>query len=185
MAVIQAVVYDNLTAIEVGMTERGRYVNDRAGLEALGLLSRDKALQVCHCVCKECCVARANQHRTITVCVAARIEGHHDQFLSLEPIQGICLALCKVITVNILKARLVGRLVITDAHAVGIATAHVILGVVDDYAVLCAYYGRFTHLTAACYVIYDIVLTRTAGTEYRLVQLLLAGGYVHALALVQ
>ena len=185
MAVVQTVVHDDLLAAEVGVAEGGRDIDDGARLEALGLLRRDKALQQGHGVGEEGRVARADQDGAVAIGVAAGIEGHDDELLGLEPLVGLLLALVKVIAVDVLEARLVGRLVVADAHAVRVTAAHIILRIVDDDAVLGAHNGRLADQAAVRHVIDHVELAQMAGTEHGLVQLLLAQRHRDALTLLE
>ena len=182
VAVVQTVVDNDLLALEMGVTERGCNVDDRARLVALGLLSVDKALKMCQREGEKCALLRADEHGAVAVFVAAGIERHQNELLRLEPFHGLLTQLVELVAVNVSKALFVGRLVVRDAHAVRLAAAHVVLGEVNGCTVLAADNVRFLEQTLAGYVKYNVVHISMLGTEYHVVQLCLAGRHGNALA---
>ena len=172
----------HLAVVKVGVAERGRDVNNRAGLIAFGLLGGNEALKLCQREREERGVARADKHGLIAIDVAAGVEGHNNQLLGFEPFHGFLAYFVEVIAVYILEAGLVGGLVVRDAHAVRVAAAHIILGVVDTNAILGADNGRLGDFAFAGDIINNIVFTGTAGAEYHFVQLGLGGRDENALA---
>ena len=184
VAVIQTVVHDDLFTLEVGMAERGRNVDDRTRLIALALLSVDKALQMRQCEREERALHRADQHRAITVNIAARVERHQDQFLCFEPRHRLAAQVGKGIAVHVGKALLVGRLIIRDAHRVRIAAAHVILGKVNRRTILAADDICFLVRALTRHIKDDVVHIGMLRTEHHVVQLGLGRRDVHALAML-
>ena len=182
MAVVEAVMDADLTAVEVGVAEGGGDVDDRAGLVALGLFGGDEALQLCECERKECGVARADEYGLIAVDVAAGVEGHDNKLLGLEPFHGFLTDVGEVVAVNVFEFGLIGGLVVGDAHAVGVAAAHVILCVVDADAIFGANYGCFGDLAFAGDVVYDVIFARAPGAEDHFVEFGLCGGDEDAFA---
>ena len=175
MAVVQAVMHDHLLAVKVSVSERGRYINDCARRITLGVLRGNKTLQMRHSKCKKRCVARANKHRAIAINIAARIKGHKNQLLALEPFERFLLHVRKREAVHVGKTRLIGRFIVANTHAVRVAAAHVILHVVDDHAVLGADNRGFCNHALAGHIINDVVLSRTAGAKDHVIKLLLGG----------
>lgn len=106
---------NDLLALEMGVTERGRDVDDGARLVALGLLSVDEALKMCQREREERALLRADEHRAVAVLVAAGIERHQDKLLRLEPFHGLLTQLVELVAVDVGEALLVGRLVVRDA----------------------------------------------------------------------
>ena len=182
VAVVQTVVDNDLLALEMGVTERGRNVDDGARLVALGLLSVDKTLKMCQREGEERALLRADEHRAVAVFVAAGIERHQNELLRLEPFHGLLTQLVELVAVNVSKALFVGRLVVRDAHAVRLTAAHVVLGEVNGCTVLAADNVRFLEQTLAGYIKYNVVHISMLGTEYHVVQLCLAGRHGNALA---
>ena len=180
MAVVQTVVHDNLLALKVGVTERRCNVNDCARLVALALLCVDKALQVRQRKCEERALHGADQHRAIAINIAARIKGHQDQLLRLEPFHGLAAQIGKGIAVNIGKTLFIGRLIVRDTHTVRLAAAHIILHEVDRRAVLASCYVRFLDRTFAGHVEHDVIYIGMIRAEHHVVQLRLAGRNRHA-----
>ena len=166
------------------MAERGRNVNDRAGLISLALLRVDEALQVRQRKCKKRALLGAYQHRTVAINVAARIERHQDQFLGLEPIHGLAAEIGKRIAVNVYKALFVGRLVVRNAHAVRLAAAHIVLYKIDRGSIFAAGYIRFLDRTLARHVKNNIINIRMVGAEHHIIQLRLAGRHGYAFAML-
>ena len=184
VAVVQAVVYNNLLALEVGMAERGRNVNDRARLIALALLGVDKALQVRQREREKRALLGAHEHRAVAIDIAARVERHQDQFLCLEPVHRFLTQVGERIAVNVRKALFVGRLVVRNAHAVRLAAAHIVLHEVDRGAVLAAGHVRLLDRALAGHVEHDIVNIHAVGAEDHVIQLRLAGRHGYALAML-
>ncbi len=182
VAVVQTVVDNDLLALEMGVTERGRDVDDGARLIALALLCADEALKMREREREERALLRADEHRAVAVLVAAGIERHQDKLLRLEPFHGFVTQLVELVAVDVGEALLVGRLVVRDAHAVRLTAAHIVLGEVDGGAVLAADNVRFLEQTLAGYVEHNVVHVSVLGTEYHVVQLCLAGRHGNALA---
>ena len=184
MAVVQAVMDADLAALKVRVAERRRDIDDRAGLVARGLARVYKALQMGEREREERGLLRADQHRAVTVNIAARIEGHQDQLLRLEPFHGLVAQVGKGIAVNILKARLVRRLVVGNAHAVRVAAAHIIFHVVDRRAVFAADDVRLLHGALALYVENNVEFVGLVRAEDHFIELSLAGRNRNAFAVL-
>ena len=183
MQILVAAVDDDLLAAEVRVPERGRGVDHRAGLEVLHRAQVDKGLELRHRKAEEGRVARADQQAVVAVVVAAGLEGHQDELLAGEPAEGVAPQLVKFVAVDVLEARLVCRLVVCDAHAVGVAAAHVVLGVIHGRAVLAADdLGLLDAL--AVYVVEHLYLVGVFVAEYEFKELILARGDDYAGAVV-
>jgi len=130
-----AVVDDDLAAGEVRVPERRGGVHDRARRELAELLERDEALEVDERGREERAVGGDDRERGRAVGEAAGLEGNHDEVLLREPVERLLLGRREVVPVDVAEARLVGRAVVRDAHAVRVAAPHVVLGVVHGDAV--------------------------------------------------
>ena len=179
----QAVVDDDLLAAEVRVPEGRRDVDHRAGLEVVHRADVHKGLELGHGEAEEGRVARADQHGLVAVVVAAGLEGHEYELLLRQPAERLYPELVELVAVDVLKAGLVGGLVVGDAHTVGVAAAHVVLGVVDGGAVLAADDLRLLDGLAVD-VVQHLDLARMLIAEYQLEEDLLAGGDDDARAVV-
>ena len=136
---VAALVDDHLLALEVGQAEGRRHVDDAAGGVVPGhVVDADKALHVGQGQGEEGRIGGADHQRVIAVVFAAGVEGQQDHALGLKPGHGLLAQIGKVIAVDVLEAGLVGGEIVADAHAVGIAAAHIVRHEVDGGSVLAA-----------------------------------------------
>ena len=105
-------------------------------IACLDVVDADKALHIGQGQGEEGGVGGADHQRVIAEEAAAGVEGQQDDALALEPLHGLLAKLGELIAVDVLEAGLVGGQIVADAHAVGIAAAHVVLHEVDHGAVL-------------------------------------------------
>ncbi|GCD19669.1 hypothetical protein CTKZ_12310 [Cellulomonas algicola] len=170
--------HDDLPAVEVRVPERGSDVQDRAGGERPELVERDPALQVGEREGEERGVGRDDRERRVPVHRAAGAEGEHDEALPGEPVEGLGLHGREVGAVDVAVARLVGGQVVGDPHAVGVAAAQVVLGVVDREPVGAADDVRLLHGLAVD-VVDDVEPRAAVGSEGERVELVARRGDDH------
>ena len=171
---LHPVVHHDLLAVKVRVPEGRRGIDDGARLEVVHRPYIHKGLQLRHGKAEESRVPRADQHRLVAVIIAAGLEGHQYELLPGQPAQGLHPQLVKLISVYILKPRLIRRQVVGNAHAVWVAPAHIVLGIVHCGAVAAADdLSLFDYL--AMYVVEHLDLARVLVSEYELKEHLLAG----------
>ena len=183
MQLAAAAVDDDLPPAEVRVPEGRRGVDDGAGLEVLHGADVDEGLELRHGEAEEGRVARADQQAVVAEVIAAGLEGHEYELLPGQPAEGLRAQLGEVVAVYVLKARLVGVLIVAYAHAVRVAAAHVVLGEVDRRAVLAADDLRLLYRVAVD-VVEDFYLIGVLVAEYELKELVLARGDYDAGAVV-
>ena len=155
---VAALVDDDLLALKVGVPEGGRHIDDGAGVEMLGhVVDGHEALHVGQRQREEGRVDRADHQAVVAEVLAARLEGQQDELLIAEPGHRLLAELLERVAVALGKAGLVGGQIVADAHAVGIAAAHVVLHEVDDGAVLAADDLRLLDQTLALDGIADVI----------------------------
>ena len=170
---LAALVDDDLLAVEVGVPEGGRHIDDGAGVEMLGhVVDGHEALHVGQRQREEGRVDRADHQAVVAEVLAARLEGQQDELLVAEPGHRLLAELFKRVAVALGKAGLVGGQIVADAHAVGVAAAHVVLHEVDDGAVLAADDLRLLDQTSALDGVADVIAGRVGRTVGHLGQLL-------------
>ena len=150
----------------------------------MNVLGADEGLQLRQRKRKESRVTGADQQGLIAVFIAAGHEGHQDQLLTGQPLVSIHLQGVEVVAVNVLEAGLVGGLVVTDAHAVRVAAAHVVLRIVDHCTVLAANHVGLLHKSAV-YIVGNVDLLGAAVAKDQIIQHLLRFGDNDAGAVVQ
>ena len=147
---VAALVHDHLAAVEVGQAEGRRDIDDAArGVVLRHVVDAHEALHVRKRQREEGRVGRADHQRVVAVVLAAGAEGQQDDALGLDPLHGLPAELGELIAVHVLEAGLVGGQIVADAHAVGVAAAHIVLHEVDGGAVLAAHdLGLLDHALA-------------------------------------
>ena len=136
--VLAPAVDHHLLAVEVGVAEGGRHVHHGPGLELLLLPDVQKRLELGQGEGEEGGVAGAHQHGGIAVLIPARLEGHQDELLGGQPIEGLLPQVGERVAVHLVELGLVGGEVVGHPHAVRVPAAHVVLGEVHHRAVFAA-----------------------------------------------
>ncbi len=174
---LAALVDDDLLAVEVRQPERRGDVDDRPGRKArLHLVDADEALHIRERQREKRRVRRADHQRVVAVVAAAGVEGEDDVALRLKPLHRLGAEEGEVVAVHVPEAGLVGREVVADAHAVGVAAAHVVLHEVDDGAVLAADDLGLLEKTLAGDVVRHVKLRAVRRAVAKLLELLLRLG---------
>ena len=168
MSVFQTVMYADLFSFKVSMTERRCYINDCSRFKIGNCLCIYKGLKLCQSKGKKCSISRAYQNRFVSVFRSACHKRNHDQFLFCKPGISIFFQYIKVITIYILKTRLVRRLSVRNSHTVGISAAHIVFYKVHYCTVFAAYHIRFFYRSAV-HIIKDIYLICSFISENQLI----------------
>ena len=177
---------NDLLAVEVGVTEGRGNVDDGAWSKAvLNIVDADKALHIRKGQRKERGVHRADHKAVIAVIPSACVERQHYKALGAEPIHSLLAELGELIAVDVGKTRLVGRQIVADAHAVGVAAAHIVLHEVDGSAVLAADDLGLLDKTLAVDAVAHVKLGGVRGAVAHLDELLLGLGIAEAVGVFQ
>ena len=156
--IIQAVVHHDLTPAEMRVPEGRGDVDDRLRLEIRGqLVLVNDPLQQRESEGEEPRVVRRNHQGFGALVGKARVEGEGGERLGLEPFEGGLAHRLERLAEAFTVSRLVGGAGIADDHAVGVATAHVGLGVVGADAVAGAADGGLDHPAAARHLVGDLM----------------------------
>ena len=183
---LRAVVHDDLLAVEMRVAERRRDIDDGARLIVVGNVGNaDKALHVRQRQREERRVHRADHQARIAVAARAGGKRQHDDLLVGEPVERLLTQRGKLVAEAVLEARLIGRQIVADGHAVGIAAAHIVLHEVDDAAVLAAHDLRLLDRAQPLDGVDHVVAGGVGRAVGHLLQLLLRLGVGDALALFQ
>ena len=184
--ILAALMDNDLLAVEVGVTERRRDIDDGAWSKAvLDIVDADKALHIRKGQRKERGVHRADHKAVIAVIPSACVERQHYKALGAEPIHSLLAELGELIAVDVGKTRLVGRQIVADAHAVGVAAAHIVLHEVDGSAVLAADDLGLLDKTLAVDAVAHVKLGGVRGAVAHLDELLLGLGIAEAVGIFQ
>ncbi|OQB92612.1 MAG: hypothetical protein BWX86_01816 [Verrucomicrobia bacterium ADurb.Bin122] len=155
---LAAVMHDDLLAAEVGVAERRRHVDHRLGREAGGdLRGGEHALEQSEPEGEEAGVVGRDHDGVGALPRHAGHEGEHRQRLRAQPREGGLTQLGEIAAEALPVRGLVGGQRVADDHAVGIAAAHVGLGVVGGDAVAGAADDRLDHAALAGGLIGDLV----------------------------
>jgi len=123
-------VHHDLLAFEVGVAEGRRDVHYAGHLKGLRHFERvEHPLEVGEAAHEEAGVARRDHERPVLA--LAQGEGEGGQFLLFQPVEGLGAHLVEFAAEPLGEAHLVGGLGVAHHRAVGVAAAHVRLGVVD------------------------------------------------------
>lgn len=127
--------HHHLPALEVGVPERRRHEHQAAGGVGAELIQGDPALQVHQGEGEERGVGGDHGEGGVAVGEASGLEGDDGEGLGGQPRQGLAADRIEGAALPLGVAGLVGGPLVRDPHAVGIAAADVVLGVVDRDAV--------------------------------------------------
>ncbi len=125
-----SVVYNDLFALKMSVSERRRYIDYCTRPELVYSVYLQEMLQFCQRKCKKGGVSRADKQRLIAVFIPSGLERNNYKFTLCQPIEGFFAQLLKLITVDIFEPRLIARKIVANPHGVGISAAHIVLGIV-------------------------------------------------------
>ena len=175
-----AVVHHHLAAGAVGVAKRRRQEDDGARRETVfDVDAGQHALQVGERGGEECRVLGGDQQRVVTELAVAGDERQGDQLLLAEPGEDVTAHGCERGVEAVHETRLFGRALVRHHHAVGVAAAHVGLGVVHRHAVAAAGNPRLDHPAAARHVVRHLELRVAVFAERELDELIAAARHQH------